>query len=78
MFDFKIIVCADSTEIIDRRQKTSYTELTPLQMMEYIEMDVQLAIMDRMEWKARTEAKNKRLVSVRNPIYKIACLCGLV
>lgn len=49
MFDFKIIVCADSTEIIDRRQKTSYTKLTPLQMMEYIEMDVQLAIMDRME-----------------------------
>lgn len=78
MFDFKIIECADGLEIIDRRQRTPYTALTPLQMVEYIEMDVQLAIMDMMERKAKEETGRKRLVSVRNQIYKIACFCGLV
>lgn len=77
MFDFKIIVCADGLEIIDRRQKTPYKALTPLQMAEYIEMDVQLAIMDKMERIAKEEAERKRKF-VRNPIYKLACLCGLV
>lgn len=76
MFDFKIIMCADSTEIIDRRQKTPYTALTPLQMMEYIEMDMQLAIMDKMEREVRAEAEHRRRIA-RNPIYKIACFFGL-
>lgn len=76
MFDFKIIVCADGLEIIDRRQKTLYTALTPLQMVEYIEMDVQLAIMDMMERKAKEEAECKQKL-VRKQLYKIACLCGL-
>ncbi len=78
MFDFKIIECADGLEIIDRRQRTPYTALTPFQMVEYIEMDVQLAIMDMMKRKAKEETGRKRLVSVRNQIYKIACLWGLV
>lgn len=77
-FNFRIIDIADGNQIIDRRLKTPYSALTPLQMVEYIEMDVQLAIMDMMEWKAKEETGRKRLVSVRNQIYKIACLWGLV
>ena len=78
MFDFRIIEMETGNQIIDRNLKTPYTALTPLQMVEYIEMDVQLAIMDMMEQKAKEETGRKRLVSVRNQIYKIACLCGLV
>ena len=74
----RIIDIADGNQIIDRRLKTPYSALTPLQMVEYIEMDVQLAIMDMMERKAKEETGRKRLVSVRNQIYKIACLWGLV
>lgn len=77
-FNFRIIDIADGNQIIDRRLKTPYSALTPLQMVEYIEMDVQLAIMDMMELKAKEETGRKRLVSVRNQIYKIACLWGLV
>lgn len=77
-FNFRIIDIADGNQIIDRRLKTPYSALTPLQMVEYIEMDVQLAIMDMMERKEKEETGRKRLVSVRNQIYKIACFCGLV
>ena len=71
-FDFGIIVCADGTEIIDRRQKTFCHQLTPLQMVEYIEMDVQLAIMDMMERKAGAEAERRRKMA-RNPLWRLAC-----
>lgn len=53
MFGFRIITCADGTEIIDRSLKTPYNALTPLQMVEYLEMDNRLAYMDRMERKAK-------------------------
>lgn len=59
-FDFGILVCSDGTEIIDRNQRTFYHQLTPVQMVEYIEMDVQLELMDRLEQKAREEAEHKR------------------
>ena len=77
MFEFRIITCVDGTEIIDRSLKTPYKALTPIQMVEYLEMDNKLAYMDRMERKARAEALHKRKL-VRNPIYKMACLCGLI
>lgn len=77
MFDFRIIDTADGNQIIDRNLKTPYKALTPLQMVEYLEMDNRLAYMDRMERKARAEAERKRKLA-RNPIYKMACLCGLV
>lgn len=78
MFDFRIINLPDGNQIIDRNLKTPYKALTPLQMAEYIEMDVQLAIMDKMERIAKEEMDRKRPVSVRNQIYKIACFFGLV
>ena len=77
MFDFRIIDTADGNQIIDRNLKTPYKALTPLQMVEYLEMDNRLAYMDRIERKARAEAERKRKLA-RNPIYKMACLCGLV
>lgn len=77
MFDFRIIDTADGNQIIDRNLKTPYKALTPLQMVEYLEMDNRLAYMDRMERKTREEAERKQKLA-RNPIYKMACLCGLV
>ena len=32
-FDFGIVVCPDGTEIIDRKQRTVYHQLTPTQMV---------------------------------------------
>lgn len=77
MFEFRIIDTPDGNQIIDRNLKTPYSALTPLQMVEYAEMDNRLAYMDMVERKARAEAERRRKFA-RNPIYKMACLCGLV
>ena len=77
MFEFRIIDTVDGNQIIDRNLKTPYNALTPLQMVEYLEMDNRLAYMDSMERKERAEAARRRKIA-RNPIYKMACLCGLV
>lgn len=77
MFNFRITNTPDGNQIIDRNLKTPYNALTPLQMVEYMEVDNQLAIMDRLERKARQKAEHMRKVA-RNPFYRIACMCGLI
>lgn len=77
MFDFRIIEMADGNQIIDRSLKTPYNALTPSQMMEYMEIDTQLSFMDRLERKKRAEADKQRKIA-RNPLYRFACMCGLV
>lgn len=46
MFNFRIIDTPDGNQIIDRNLKTPLNALTPLQMLEYNEMDNRLAYMD--------------------------------
>lgn len=77
MFNFRIINTADGNQIIDRNLKTPYEALTPMQMMEYMEMDNSLAFMDRMERKAREKAEHMRRVA-KNPFYRLACMVGLM
>lgn len=77
MFNFRIIDTPDGNQIIDRTLKTPLNALTPLQMLEYNEMDNRLAYMDRMERKSRVEEEHRRKIA-RNPIYKLACLCGMI
>lgn len=77
MFNFRIIDTDDGNQIIDRNLKTPYNALTPLQMVEYMEMDNKLTYMDRMERKARSRADHERKFA-RSPFYKLACLCGMV
>ena len=77
MFEFRIIDTPDGNQIIDRNLKTPYNALTPLQMVEYMEMDAQLSFMDRMERKAKSDAERRRKLA-RNPLWKIACFCGMV
>ena len=80
MFDFRIIEMPDGNQIIDRNLKTPYNALTAVQMMEYIEVDIQLTIADRMKRKRQREEARRRKV-VRNPIhrlYRLACMYGLI
>ena len=58
MFDFRIIETPDGNQIIDTMLKTPYSSLTPLQMVEYTEIDTQLYKMERMERKQEIENKN--------------------
>mgnify|MGYP000870468599 FL=1 len=77
MFNFRIIDTADGNQIIDRNLKTPYSSLTPLQMVEYTEMDNRLLIMDRMERKERQKAEYMRKIA-KNPFYRMACMVGLI
>ena len=59
MFNFRIIDTPDGNQIIDRTLKTPYEALTPVQMVEYTELDNQMAFMDRMERKAKRKKEKK-------------------
>lgn len=60
MFNFRIINTADGNQIIDRKHTTSYEELTPLQMVEYVELEARLYHMDRMERNAKKKRQIRR------------------
>lgn len=80
MFDFRIIEMPDGNQIIDRNLKTPYNALTAVQMVEYVEVDIQLTIADRMKRKRQREEARKWKVE-HNPIhrlYRLACMYGLV
>lgn len=77
MFNFRIIEIGTGDQIIDRTLKTPLNALTPIQMVEYLEMEEQISYMDRMERKARADAEHRRKIA-RNFIYRMAYLCGLV
>ena len=77
MFEFRIIDTADGNQVIDRNLKTPYSALTPLQMVEYVEMDAELALMDAMERKAQIEEERKRKIVYRLA-RKVACMCGIM
>ena len=60
MFNFRLINTPDGNQIIDTTLKTPYSSLTPIQMVEYTEIDNRLAYMNRMERKQKIEVERKR------------------
>ena len=77
MFNFRLINTPDGNQIIDRTLKTPYAALTPIQLMEYTEVDEQLAYMERIEKKQRRETERKRRVA-KNPFLRLALVCRMV
>ena len=77
MFDFRLINTPDGNQIIDTTLKTPYDSITPLQMEEYIEIDNQLAYIERMERKQARETEHKQKFTYRF-IHKVACMCGIL
>lgn len=75
MFNFRIITCPDGTQIIDPSLKTPYSALTAVQMEEYLEIDAQIAVMERMRRRERRESDRKQGIR-KNLIYKTAGLFG--
>lgn len=76
IFNFRIIICEDGSEIIDRSMKTPYNSLTAIQMVEYAEMDNRLYAMDRLKREKQKKQKRQQKRD-RNLLYKLACVCGL-
>lgn len=61
MFEFRIINYTDDTQVIDHSLKTPYAALTPVQMQEYMEVDIQIAVIKRMKREAQREEKRKNV-----------------
>ena len=77
MFEFRLINTPDGNQIIDTTLKTPYDSITPLEMMEYMEVDAKLEYMKRMERKQQREAEHKRKFTYRF-MHKVACMYGIV
>lgn len=72
MFNFRLINLANGNQIIDKSLKTPYASLTPLQMIEYIEIDNKMAYIESIERKKIREIKNNQNFIFRL-IHKIVC-----
>lgn len=76
-FNFRIIDMPDGSQIIDTTLKTPYDSITPIKMLEYMEVDARLEYMKRMERKQEREAERKQKFTYRF-IHKVACMCGIM
>lgn len=76
-FDFRLINMPGGTQVIDESIKTPMDALTPEMQIEYMEVHEQLAFIKRMRKKERMEELHKRKIA-RNPLYRLACACGIV
>ena len=77
MFNFRLINTPDGNQIIDTTLKTPYDSITPLEMMEYMEVDRDMVIMERMERKQKREAEHKQKFTYKL-FHKVACICGIM
>ena len=77
MFNFRLINTSDGNQIIDTTLKTPYDSITPIEMLEYMEVDNRLAYMERMERKQKREAERNQKFTYRF-MHKVACMCGIM
>ena len=77
MFNFRLINTQDGNQIIDTTLKTPYDSITPIEMIEYIEVDASIAYMERLERKQKREAERKRRFTYKL-FHKVACACGIM
>ena len=76
-FNFRIVKSDDGTEIIDQNIITPIAALTPCALIEYKRTENDLYFIDRQKVKQKRLADRQRKIA-RNPIWKLACLCGIV
>ena len=77
MFDFRLINTPDGNQIIDTTLKTPYDSITPIEMMEYMEVDARLEYMKRMERKQKREVERQQKFTYKL-FHKVACVCGIM
>ena len=77
MFNFRLINTPDGNQIIDTTLKTPYDSITPIEMIEYIEVDASISYMERLERKQKREAERKRKFTYKL-FNKVACMCGIL
>ncbi len=76
IFNFRIINTPDGNQVIDRTIQTSCDTLDSFQLLEYMEVEEKLSVMDSLKRKQRMERERRQ--RVRNPFYRLACMCGII
>ena len=76
MFNFRLIETPDGNQIIDTNLKTPYESLTPLQALDYMQVDSHIAFMEKLERRKKMAMKRKR--KQKKLLYKLACACGIM
>ena len=77
MFNFRLINLPNGNQIIDRRLKTPYNSLTPVEMVEYKEVEDALYYEEIQKRKQKREAERKQKPTYKF-FHKIACTCGIM
>lgn len=77
MFNFRLIETPDGNQIIDTTLKTPYDSITPIEMVEYMEVDARLEHMKRIERKQQRETERNRKFTYKL-FHKVACACGIM
>lgn len=57
-FNFRIIKCSNGIEVIDNTLSTPYSALTPMQMIDYINVENSLYSMNRAVKKAKHKSNS--------------------
>ena len=73
MFDFRIIEGQNGSQVIDTTLKTPFESLTPVQLIDYIEVEEQLLYMKKLKAKQAKQSKRKR-----NPLLRLANVFGIM
>ena len=77
MFNFRLINLPNGNQIIDEGLKTPYNSLTPVEMIEYKEVEDALYYEEIQKRKQRREAERKQKFTYRF-MHKVACMCGIM
>ena len=77
MFNFRLINTPDGNQIIDTTLKTPYNSITPVEMVEYKEVEDALYYEEIQKRKQAREAERKQKFTYRF-IHKVACACGIL
>ena len=77
MFEFRLINTPDGNQVIDTTLKTPYNSITPVEMVEYKEVEDALYYEEIQKRKQRREEERKQKFTYRF-IHKVACMCGIM
>ena len=77
MFNFRLINLPNGNQIIDEGLKTPYNSLTPVEMVEYKEVEDALYYEEIQKRKHKREAERKQKFLYKL-MHKVACVCGMI
>lgn len=76
-FNFRIIEQPDGSQVIDSKVKTPMDSLTYDMQEEYMKVNIQLAISERMKREENRKLDQKKRFKYKL-LHRVACFCGII